>query len=71
MALSDLGMTAAEGYNVTEAFTGTYIGVFRPHDLFNASVDPAGVYMAIAYFDPWLVASLSCIIKIVQTQCIL
>ena len=52
MALSDLGMTAAEGYNVTEAFTGTYIGVFRPHDLFNASVDPAGVYMAIAYFDP-------------------
>ena len=52
MPLSKLGLTAAQGYNVTEAFTGTYLGVLRPHDLFNASVDPSGVYMGIAYYDP-------------------
>ncbi|XP_052795328.1 alpha-N-acetylgalactosaminidase-like isoform X2 [Mya arenaria] len=51
MNLQDLGLTQAEGYNVTEGFTGQFIGVLKPHDLINASVDPSGVWFGIAYFD--------------------
>ena len=51
MPLSKLGLTAVQGYKIIEAFSGTYIGVLKPRDLFNASVNPSGVYMGIAYFD--------------------
>lgn len=51
MPLYRLGLTEAEGYNMTEAFTGHYIGVLKPHDLINATVNPTGVWMGIAYFD--------------------
>ena len=52
MPLSELGLTAPQGYNITEAFTGKYLGVFKPNDRLNVTVDPSGVYMGIAYYDP-------------------
>ncbi|XP_053400322.1 alpha-N-acetylgalactosaminidase-like [Mercenaria mercenaria] len=51
MPLYQLGLNEAEGYNMTEGFTGKFIGVLKPHDIINASVDPSGVWMGIAYFD--------------------
>lgn len=51
MPLFQLGLNEAEGYNVTEGFTGNFVGVLKPHDIINASVNPSGVWMGIAYFD--------------------
>lgn len=49
--LYKLGLNQAEGYNVTEGFTGQFIGVLKPNDIINATVNPSGVWMGIAYFD--------------------
>ncbi|KAH3839736.1 alpha-N-acetylgalactosaminidase-like isoform X2 [Dreissena polymorpha] len=51
MPLSKLGLMEGEGYNVTEGFTGKFIGTLKPHDLINASINPTGVWFGIAYFD--------------------
>lgn len=51
MPLFQLGLNEAEGYNVTEGFTGKFLGVLKPHDIVNASVDPSGVWLGITYFD--------------------
>jgi len=50
MKMSDLGFTQNQGYNVTEGFTGKFIGVLRPNDLIKAVVNPSGVWFGIAYF---------------------
>ena len=52
MPLSSLGLTAPQGYNVTEAFTGKQIGVLKPVDSLNVTVNPSGVYMGIADYIP-------------------
>lgn len=51
MTLQQLRLTQTEGYNVTEAFTGKFLGVLKPTDYINATVDPTGVWMGIAFFD--------------------
>lgn len=48
--LFKLGLIEADGYSVYEAFTGTFIGQLRSHDVINATVNPSGVWMGIAYF---------------------
>jgi hypothetical protein len=51
MPLYQLGLNIAEGYNITEGFTGKFIGTLKPHDILNATVDPSGVWLGVAYFD--------------------
>lgn len=40
--LSDLGMTNAGGYNISEVFDGTYLGMFKPSSRLNVTVYPSG-----------------------------
>ena len=40
-------------YNVTTVFEQRFVGVFRPHDWLNITVNPSGVYMGMALYDPW------------------
>ena len=48
VALSDLGFTSAAGYNVTEVFDGSYIGLFKPSSTLTISVNPSGVFFGQA-----------------------
>lgn len=48
LQLSDLGFTSATGYNITEVFDGTYVGMFKPSSELTVSVNPSGVYFAQA-----------------------
>jgi hypothetical protein len=43
-----MGFTNAAGYNVTEVFDGTYIGMFKPSDSFSAWVNPSGIFLGKA-----------------------
>jgi hypothetical protein len=47
-SLSLLGFTNANGYNITEVFESTYIGVYKPGDTFSAMVNPSGIFFAKA-----------------------
>ncbi|KAK3593552.1 hypothetical protein CHS0354_018637 [Potamilus streckersoni] len=47
-----LGLTEKEGYNVTEVFSGKYLGVFSANSVQTIWVNPSGVYLGFASFDP-------------------
>lgn len=42
--LSDIGLNHASGYNATEVFANTHIGMFKPNSEFTASVNPSGIF---------------------------
>lgn len=44
--LSAIGLNHAQGYNVTEVFDNTNLGMFKPNSKFTASVNPSGVFFA-------------------------
>jgi len=44
--LSHLGMLNPAGYNVTEVFDGAYVGIKKPTDVLQVSVNPTGVFFA-------------------------
>jgi len=44
----DLMFNNANGYNITEVFDGTYIGVFKPTDNLSVMVNPNGVFFGKA-----------------------
>lgn len=46
--LSRLGLNRASGYNVTEGFTGEFIGVYKPTSVLSVMVNPSGVYLVVA-----------------------
>lgn len=48
MPFHKLGPTTAAGYNVTEGFTGQFLGIFKPDSTFTAMVNPSGVYLLVA-----------------------
>lgn len=48
VVLSDLGLLNGSGYNVTEVFDGTYIGLFKPSAKLTVSVNPSGVFFGKA-----------------------
>ena len=43
--LKDVGLKNANGYNVTEVFNGTPMGVFKPLSTFDVLVDPTGILL--------------------------
>jgi len=46
--LSDLGMHSPAGYHVSEVFDGVSLGVMKPSDVLNVSVNPTGVFFGKA-----------------------
>jgi len=48
ISLTDLGMTSAGGYNITEVFDQQYVGVFKPTDIFTTTINPGGVFFGEA-----------------------
>ncbi|XP_064606127.1 LOW QUALITY PROTEIN: alpha-N-acetylgalactosaminidase-like [Liolophura sinensis] len=48
LTLKSLGLSHKQGYNVTEAFDGFAVGMFRPKDTITIQVDPTGVFLAVA-----------------------
>lgn len=48
MKLSDLGLTSMGGYNFTEVFMGTYIGIYKPTQTLNVTVVPSGTFFVKA-----------------------
>lgn len=46
--LKYLQLTDPAGYNITETFTGNFLGVYKPTAVFSASVNPTGIFMATA-----------------------
>lgn len=48
--LSKLGAISPAGYNVTEVFSGKFMGLFKPQDMLNVTVDPTGVFFGRAEF---------------------
>jgi Alpha galactosidase A C-terminal beta sandwich domain len=46
--LSDFGLHNQSGYNVTEVFDGTYVGLFKPSSPLTVKVNPSGVFFAKA-----------------------
>lgn len=47
-SLKSLGLTSAQGYNVTEVFDGKQLGKFKPDDSVSAVVNPSGIFIATA-----------------------
>ena len=45
MRLSDIGLTTAAQYEVTEAFGGVYYGVMKPWYTLNCEVNPNGTLL--------------------------
>ncbi|CAC5379335.1 unnamed protein product [Mytilus coruscus] len=45
---SDLGLTSPGGYSITEEFTGTVVGSFKPQQYLNVTVVPSGVFFGSA-----------------------
>lgn len=45
ISLGDLGLTNLNGYNVTDEFEGTSIGIFKPTETFYVSVDPTSILL--------------------------
>ena len=41
--LTDLGLDHATGYRASDVFTGQDLGLFKPDDTFNDSVNPTGI----------------------------
>lgn len=48
ISLSSFAIAFSTGYNVTEAFDGITLGVLKPKSEFKISVNPSGVFMAVA-----------------------
>lgn len=48
IVMSDLGLNNISGYNVTEVFDGTYMGIYKPSSVLSVSVNPTGVFFAQA-----------------------
>ncbi|XP_076071237.1 alpha-N-acetylgalactosaminidase-like [Mytilus galloprovincialis] len=48
MLCSDLGLTSPGGYSITEVFTGTVVGSFKPNQYLNVTVVPSGVFFGSA-----------------------
>jgi Alpha galactosidase A C-terminal beta sandwich domain len=46
--LTDFGLRNPAGYNVTEVFDGTFIGVLKPDSRLKISVNPSGVFFGRA-----------------------
>ncbi|XP_041357994.1 uncharacterized protein LOC121374921 [Gigantopelta aegis] len=46
--LKELGLTNPSGYNVTETFDGTALGLFRPLDKLTVEANPSGIYLFTA-----------------------
>ncbi|KAK7503870.1 hypothetical protein BaRGS_00004993 [Batillaria attramentaria] len=47
VTLSNFGLDSPNGYNVTDAFDGTSVGVLKPEDNFVVYVKPSGVFFAV------------------------
>ena len=50
--LSDFGLPGISGYNVTEVFDGTYLGLFKLSSKLEVYVNPTGVFFAQAIAVP-------------------
>ena len=48
LSLNYLQLTDSAGYNITETFTGKFLGIFKPTASIDISVNPTGIYMATA-----------------------
>ena len=48
IALKDLGFTEPSGYNITEVFSGQFLGKRLPNDTFTAMVNPTGIFFGKA-----------------------
>ncbi|XP_025087731.1 alpha-N-acetylgalactosaminidase-like [Pomacea canaliculata] len=48
LSLSNFAASFSSIYNVTEAFDGTPVGILKPNTTFRVSVNPSGVFMAVA-----------------------
>ncbi|KAK7097343.1 alpha-N-acetylgalactosaminidase-like [Littorina saxatilis] len=46
--LTELGLTGAGSYNITEGFTGKFIGLFKPSSTLTVRVNPSGVFLVVA-----------------------
>lgn len=47
-SLGKLEMPSPSGYNVTEGFTGQYLGMYKPESKLTVFVNPTGVYLIVA-----------------------
>lgn len=46
--LKYLQFTDPAGYNITETFTGKFLGIYKLTAVFSTSVNPTGIFMATA-----------------------
>ena len=46
--MTELTGSVARTYNLTEVFSGSSMGVLKPHDKVKFSVNPSGVFMFVA-----------------------
>lgn len=46
--LTYLQLTDPAGYNITETFTGKFLGIYKKTTVFSTSVNPTGIFMATA-----------------------
>ena len=46
--LHKLGLNRTSGYNITEGFTGEFIGMYKPTSTLSVMVNPSGVYLVVA-----------------------
>ena len=50
--LQDLGMTGSAAYNLTEVFSGDYMGFYKPWYTLNCEINPTGVLLIQALAIP-------------------
>lgn len=46
--VTKLGSSDLQAYMITDVFSGAKMGVFKPHDMFNTTVNPSGVFFGVA-----------------------
>lgn len=46
LSLKYLQLTDPAGYNITETFTGEFLGVYKPTAYLKAAINPTGIFMA-------------------------
>lgn len=46
--LKDIGLSHPKGYNLTEVFDGSHLGLFKPSENFTCYVNPSGIVLARA-----------------------
>ena len=45
LTLKDCGFDNPYGYNFTEVFDGTFVGMYKPSDLFVSYINPSGIQL--------------------------